>query len=779
MYLSEKKIYRFDDVEVDLSRECLILDGEERHLRQKAFQVLVYLLERRERLVSKDELFETVWQNMAVTEDVLVQCVTEIRRSIGDDPHHPRFIKTVPKSGYRFIGLVEENPNGSYTEEITRIEVEIEEAIETQPATAVRLDERPRSLYGHKYPSRYLVAASLIFVIAAIFYFAWPSNSKMTKVSLPIIDGRKTVAVMFFDNQSKNVDFDWLREGLADMLTAGLSRSDKLTVLGRDQLHALLERNESANTNVSLENAADIARQSRTEFLVSGSFAQIGESIRLDVRLHDGKTGNLMTTESLTVEKAEQLLTNIDLLSLKISNRLNAAPIEKHDLASIMTDNLEAYRYYSLAVEKAQALHNKEAIELLERAVMLDPEFAMAHARIGYAYAVSWGQTEKGKPYLEKAFQLSARLTEKDRMNIAAWYAIAHLDFGAAIQSYREIINRFPFETEAYGRLAILLAGEEKRPEAIEVLRQGLTIDAEAKNIYNLLGGILSVEGRHAEAIAAHERYVALAPTEPNAYDSLGLSFQWSGNYEKAIENYNRALDLNPGFEIAIVHLANTRVRLGQYREAIAAYRRYIEIAPSDLEKVRGHDCIVFVPLRMGDLNSAKRSADEVLKFSSPLIWNSYLISVKRGETARAKKLEQKILSKLTFIGRGGRSTLRFDLYYRGIVALNNGKGDEAIEFFRQVLSHAPPTWHHQDFEDCLGFAYLRLGRFDEAIAEFQRILQLNPNYPLAHFYLAEAYQAKGLTDEARASYLTFLNVWKDADGDIPEIITARKSIGS
>ena len=791
MLLPEKQIYRFDDVEVDPSRGCLSRNGEERHLRQQAFQVLVYLLERRERLVSKNELFETVWNNTAVTDDVLVQCVTEIRRAIGDDPHHPRFIKTVPKSGYRFVGTVEENLSGSSIEEITRVEFEIEEVLSpafrrlnADSLANVETTHSPPQTKppkgGTRNKTRVLFATAILTVvsIAAFFLFFRNHQTQSTDVRLPQIDGRKTIAVMFFENQSNSVELDWLREGLADMLVAGLARSEGLTVLGRGQLHALLERDDSEKNNISIEKAVEIARQTQAEFFITGSFAQIGERVRLDVSLHDARNGNLQATETLTVEKADQLLTEIDLLSLKLSNRLNAAPKEKQDIASVMTDNLEAYRYYSLAVEKAQGLQNMDAIELLERAVMLDPEFAMAHARIGYAYAVSWGQTEKGKPYLEKAFQLSARLTEKDRMNIAAWYAIVHLDFPAAITSYREIINRFPFETEAYWRLARLLAGEEKRREAVEILRQGLTIDAEAKDLYNLLGNILSSEGRHAEAIAAHERYVALAPAEPNAYDSLGLSFQWSGNYDKAIENYNRALALHPGFEIAIVHLANTRIRLGQYREAIDTFRRYIEIAPSDIEKARGHDGIAFVHLRMGDLDSAKRSADEVLKINGPLIWNSYLVSVQRGETAKAKKLEQKILSKLVFVDRGSRPSLRLDPYYRGVIALNNGKNDEAIEFFRQVLSHAPPTWHHQDFEDSLGFAYLKLGRFDEAIAEYQRILQLSPNYPLAHYHVAEAYQAKGLPEEAAASYRTFLEIWKDADADIPEIKTARNFIG-
>src|SRR5439155_26024858 len=100
-----------------------------------------------------------------------------------------------------------------------------------------------------------------------------------------------------------------------------------------------------------------------------------------------------------------------------------------------------------------------------------------------YAYAVGWGREDDGKPYLEKAFQLSARLTEKDRFYITAWYAIANLDFPAAIKSFREIVAHYPLEVEAYRRLGLLLKGEEQLDEAIEVLKQGLVIDS-GRRIY-------------------------------------------------------------------------------------------------------------------------------------------------------------------------------------------------------------------------------------------------------------------------------------------------------
>src|SRR5437867_715260 len=132
----EKQIYRFADVEVDTAQGCVKRSQNEVHLRQQTFQVLLYLLERHERLVTREELIAHIWKDTAVTDDALVQCIGEVRKALGDDPRNPRFIKTVPRVGYRFISPVErQSHNGANstdsfavaTEETTTIELEYEE----------------------------------------------------------------------------------------------------------------------------------------------------------------------------------------------------------------------------------------------------------------------------------------------------------------------------------------------------------------------------------------------------------------------------------------------------------------------------------------------------------------------------------------------------------------------------------------------------------------------------------------------------------------------------
>lgn len=770
--------YRFDDFEIDVARGDFKSSGKTVHLRPKNFQVLVYLIEHRGRDVSKDQLMTGVWKDTAVVEDVLVQSIKDIRRVLGDDSRNPRYVRTIPKVGYRFIGEVEEI--GGPASSTVQLRQNFPRTNDNEPRSELRTHTSRSNISG-----RFVIvsAISLGIILLAlgvfghnIFQFGGPTEAvSMTKAA-----GKKNVVVMFFENRSGDADLDWLREGLADMVIADLSRSGSLNVLSRGQLRLLLERMTPGANVVSLDSALDIAGRVEGEAVITGSFARLGDKFRVEAQLYDVKTGEFRAAESLTVDRPEQILKEISLLSLKLASSLDGRNAD--DLANLgqtITNNLEAYRYYSLGVQKANALQNKEAIELLEKAIALDPEFAMAYARIGYAYAVTWNLPDKGKPYLEKAFRISERLTEKDRLNIAAWYAIANLDYISAIEQYRQIISKYPRETESYLHLAKLLTGEDRIEDAIAALRRGLAVDPDDKDLHNSLGHALSRTGRHSEAISSHMRYVELAPSEPNAFDSLGMSYQWYGDYPSAISNYERALAINPNLDLALVHLGHTYAQMGRYRESLETYQRYIKNAPSDMERARGWWATAEIHLRKRDPNAADRAAKEAFKYRPDAVWHSYLIASERGDATQARDLEMQLLTRLESYSRGAKNSRRHEFYARGYVAMRAGRNDEALANFRDAVEQLPTTWDADVMEDCLANAYLKLGQYDEAIAEYKRILNLNPNYPLARYHLAKAYEGKGMTDRALEAYRQFLEVWSSADGDVPEVVEARRAVGS
>ena len=801
-------VYRCENVEIDPSLGCLKRGGLEFHLRQQSFHLLLYMIERRQRLISKEELIENFWQDAAVTDNAVVQCIKEIRKALGDDPHEPRFIRTVHKIGYRFIANVVEEPlpaeDPNPHQDLERADPSgvIESLrIEAQPAPAETKacgsEENPDSgntarTVRARTPFMELKSWLLWIVLglaaAGGILFVWTmlrhAAASRIEVTLPRVPGRRAIAVMYFENQSANANLNWLSEGLADMFITDLARYDKLTVLSRQQLYLLLERNGRHRRNgILFDEALDIARKSHAEDVLLGSFLTLGDKILINVRLFETAGGQLLFADQFTVDQPADILTRIDLLSPTLAAHLGVSPPDvRHQtgLAEAMTNDLEAYRYYSLGVSKAQAFQNAQATALLRKAIQLDPKFAMAYARIGYAYSVTDFLPEKGRPFLAKAIQLSDHLTPKDQLFVKAWYAIALQDYPAAIRTMQQIVDQFPLETEAYARLARLLYGEERPQETIAVLRRGLAIDPDFGDLFNVLGICYLGLGRYDEAIAAHRHYVHLAPAAPNSHDSLGMSFQQSGRYESAAAEYNTALSLDPEFEPAIIHLGDVYFQQGRYRDALRQYQRYIQVTQSDTARAVGYNSLAQVFWRQRDFGRANQAARNETRFANGAVWSELLLSLERGETARAVQLKGRFLKYFQDVpnpGRGSRDERRSYDYYLGSLALHEKQPSQAIAHFQAALRHLPPTSGQDLYEDCLANAYLEVGRLDEAILEYDRVLHLDPNYPLAQYHLAQAYQRKGKTGQARAAYERFLQIWKSADLDIPEVVDAKKQL--
>ncbi len=765
--------YRCEDVEIDTAQGCVKRADQEQYLRQQSFHVLVYLLERRKRLISKEELIENFWHDTAVTDNALVQCIAEIRRALGDEPRQPRFIKTIPKVGYRFVGVVE----------VEEKRLAVERPASLVEAVPDRISQNPLQWIPSLLKLRPGMIVAAILALAGVGVLSWAalrhSSGSRVDVALPPAPGKKSLAVMYFENQSARPDLDWLREGLADMFITDLARSDKLMVLSRQQLHLLLNRIGRKSTNdIRLDDALDIARRSHAETVLLGSFASLGEQILINVQFFNATSGQLAATDRLVVNRTADLLTQVDLLSLKLAAHLGVARDvgQKAGLGDVMTGSVEAYRYYSLGVSKAHAFENTEAIALLRKAIQLDPKFAMAYARIGYAYSVTDFLPEQGRPFLEKAFQLSDRLTEKDRLYVEAWYGIARQDYPTAIETFRQVVREYPLEMEAYARLSRLLYREERPEEAIAVARQGLASDPEAKDLFNVLGIYFLGLGRYDEAIAAHQRYVELAPNEANAHDSLGMSYQQSGRYDKAVAEYNAALSLDPEFEPAIIHMGDLCAQQGRYREAIDEYRRYIQVTRSDAARAVGYGGIAQVYWRKHDLRRGEQAAGSEIRYEKSAVWNSLLFARARGDHSTADHLKEMLLRNVPYPERGGRNERRSHLYYLGMLALQAGQFEQAIYDFKEALRHLPPSSGLDLYEDCLANAYLQSGHLDEAVREYQRVLHLNPNYPLAEYHLAQAYERQGASASARAAYHHFLETWSHADADTPEIVEAKKN---
>jgi DNA-binding winged helix-turn-helix (wHTH) protein/predicted Zn-dependent protease/TolB-like protein len=739
--------YRVDHIEIDASKSCVFRSGVEHVLRYQSFQVLLYLLEHAGKLVSKDELIAEIWQHAAVSDNALTQCIAEIRKALGDDSRHPTYIKTISKVGYQFVAQVE----------IVGID-ETQDSIflrrrSSTGTTPVALKNYPHSdghpllsvtsndyTFGKKKLIIFysLAACLLILLFSVATARVYRKNAAGSFDVAPSTAGR-SLAVMYFENESQNHNYDWLKQGLTDMMITDMSRSGEMHVLGRQELATFMDERNRDNQKAPADQAMRIAEAAHATDFLTGSFAAMAGQFRIDIQLHDSRNGQIIYADHSVVENSSDILNQVDVLATRLANAMALNNTEKPNIAEVTTNNLEAYQYYSLGVEKAQEFENGQALVLLKQAIELDPNYAMAYARIGYTYALADFAPDKGRPYLQKALQLSGHLSKKDRLYVNAWYDISNADYNAAAQTLKKITNLYPQEEEAYLRLACLLRAEERPLDAIGILQRGLAFDPNDKNLRNTLGFVLLSLHRYPEAIAAEQRYVELAPAEPNSYDSLGMAYQQSGNYPAAMSEYGTALFLNPQFEPSIIHMGDVYYQTAQYAKAITEYQHYVQVADTDNARALGYGNLAAVYLAMHRMDRARDAAALELASNPNAVWSSIVIALKMSDYKSEKRFEQILFKNIPNQERGTPGDQRTKFYYRGYIDLQEGKAQEALIDFRTALQHLPPSSGMDTYEDCLANAELQLGHYKDAAAEYQRILKLNPNYPLARERFARA----------------------------------------
>ncbi len=769
---SDSPVFCVDTIEIDVARGCLRRDGQEVHLAPKAFRLLVHLVVQRERLVAKEELMELFWKDTAVTDDALTQCIAEIRRALSDNPRNPAYVKTVPRRGYRFVGVVEErivdelqrsNTGEASASEPPSHSARLPEEIAVLPVAHARMPIRNPA--SRRVP--WVIGTALLAVSIGGAAF-WNSSFRSP---LPG-QGKRQIAIMRFETRSGQPELDWLRDGLPEMLATTLSKSPALEILSRGQLYARASR----GIKPGVEGALELARSTRASAAVVGSFSKLGASMRVDIQLYDPRNGSLLGAETITVEREDKLLAQIDFLAARLAQIL-APQSRNHDrreLASLMTQNLEAYRYYTIGMEKVEAFQTAEAIALFEAAVKLDPGFVMAYARIGYAHAVTNAELAKGRPYLEKAFKMSGRLTEKDRRHIVAWYAIANQDYQTALRQYSDLVAEYPGEPEAYFRLAALLRGESRHEEAAERLRQAITMDPEDPKLYNALAAVSSEMGRHDDAIGMASRYVALAPMDPNSHDSLGLSYDLAGKFALAMDEYGQALERKPDFHIAALHRLALLAKMGRFNECVRESLALAESVEGHIEKRRGWDQAARAEWARGHTVQARTYAANAIEYHIEGIQdiNPAVLLLPVSNSRQSIVVAPQV-------GRGSRYGERRVFYFLAQEHKSHGRNAEMLIALQQLLKARTGWGDWETYEDSLAEAYFGLGRMDDAIPEYERALRIFPGIAKARFHLAQAYQSKGRAEEAKQQYREFLGLWKQADADLPELEEARRFVES
>ncbi len=253
-------IYRFEQFEVDDREFRFSEHGTALPVEPKVLRLLLYLIENRSRLVRKQELLDTVWQDAMVTENALTRAIGLLRKALNDDSRVPKFIETVPTAGYRFIARVTTAGETSAPASPTPLE---STSTPTSPKT------------GFKASTKWILASALVLAIVAAGVFLFISHHKK------ILTEKDTVVLADFDNSTGDQVFDGtLRQGMA----VQLEQSPFLSLVSDERIQQVLKlMGQPADVRLTHAVAREICERNGSTAVLDGSIASAWQSVRTGV----------------------------------------------------------------------------------------------------------------------------------------------------------------------------------------------------------------------------------------------------------------------------------------------------------------------------------------------------------------------------------------------------------------------------------------------------------------------------------------------------------------
>lgn len=451
MAKESKHLYEFGPFRIDPEERLLFRGQEPVPLPPKAFETLLILVDRCERVVLKDDLMKSLWPDTFVEEANLSQNIFVLRKALGETAQDPRYIVTVPGRGYRFaqkVSQVADRPADEALVVASQSQVEVTVKT-TEPSLA----------------SRVVWFGLAIIVLAGGFvaYRSWSQRHRWTGSAPPApltVPARRSIAVLGFRNLPGRPEDAWLSTALAEMLNTELAAGEKLRLVpGEDVARAKQELPLADADSLSKDTLTRLRRSLGTDAVVLGSYTALGDApnkrIRLDLRLQDAAAGETKAEVSAVGTEAN-LFELVSQAGALLREKLGVEAVSLGDAVSVrasLPDNPEAARRYAQGLDRLRVFDALAARDLLQEAVVADPKYPMSHAALAEAWT-SLGYDQKAKAEATVAFQLSEKLTREERLAVEGRYRSALRDYGKAVEVYRTLLTLFPDNLDYGLRLA-------------------------------------------------------------------------------------------------------------------------------------------------------------------------------------------------------------------------------------------------------------------------------------------------------------------------------------
>ena len=639
-----------------------------------------------------------------------------------------------------------------------------------------------------RLPSKkiWVPAAAALFVLVGLVVWQFVPESESAK---------RTVAVLGFKNQTGDPGLDHLREIIPNLLITSLEQSKHVRVASWQRLRDLFRQAGKDETALYDEEAGfDVCRKNGIEAVVVGFYSRAGETFVSDVKVLDVGTREVLKSASARGEGVNSILrSQVDEISREVGRGIGK-PLLKVEaparpVIEMTTSSMEAYDLFLRGRDSYEKYYHPEAQQFLERAIALDPEFAMAHLLLART-AIILFDVDLAREAMEKAFRYSARASEKERLSIEAGYAeIVERDPEKRIRLLQELVRKYPDEKYALFDLGRLYQGRREYRESVAVIERAVALDPDFGFAINQLAYSYALMGNFDEALRFFARYAELNPGDANPLDSIGETYIRMGRLASAEEKFRETLELKPDFFFdyaSLLYVACLREDyraayhwldeldrrasslsarsvgvwlrafmdyfLGRWEASLARYasiREQAEVAGEVLAAANVDRITAFIHLDRGEAEAASEAVQRYVdlnvksglslsvfeEVSRAFILGS--VALGGGRSAEAARQLAAVEPALARVDPADAPQATF-LYrlLRAEAALAGNDVDRAIALSRAIVPvdlprmgfDTVPVYNIPWLKDVLARAYWKRGDLDAAVAEYRKLTTIDPS---------------------------------------------------
>ena len=763
-------LYRFGQFALDSRKRTLCRADSPVSLTPKAFDVLLFLVQNPNRLVAKEELLQAVWADTFVEEGNLTQYVSHLRKALVGNAEDTRLIVTIARKGYQFTARVTVAEAADDAKQ-DRLEAAASETCKTDERAVefASKEKATKSPAPHLRSRQWFAGAALLLLVAAF----WLYSSYRHRVALSATD---TIVLAAVANETSDPVFD---DALDTALRYEMEQTPYLNILGIDKVYGTLAQlGLPPTTKLTPDVARKICGKTNSKMVISQSIGDAGNGYHLQMRALDCGSGATLAKEQANIVKRNEVVHELGATAARLRAKLGEPadslarfnqPLEK-----ALDSSLEALQAGTQGHKLWLAGDAEGALKLYQKAIELDPNLAVTYGRMGAAY-LFLGNAELSAASYTRAYQLRDRLTEKDRLNAEiAYYGRVTGDWEKEYSSVLRFLEIFPRDVLAHANLraAFVYLGQPDRAadEAAETARS-------QPSAYYFGSAIQSI--RFASRFNEAKSWLTRAD-ELKLDNSLirrerlivAFASGDGNNVEKILKEEERG-----GYREDFLH-EHSLIEIQQGRFHSADRLRVQALGPSS--KASNADWwTVLSALEDAEVGKdAQARGYESKAAGSPLDRNNKialaLALARSARTAEAGRLADQISAERpedTLVQHYFIPTIR------AAIKVRQHDPVAAIDLLRDTAKY--DLAFTGSFESVYpayirGLAYLELGDGRSAVAQFQELID-NPGFtvrhvtgPLARLQLGRAQKMMGDEAAARKSYETFLDLWKNADLDIP-----------